>query len=516
MSPRLASGALKAVALTLIALMVGLPTAVATFEHSSRDVVIGAHNATVEPRFDGYATIDFGPVLPRMRVPADQPFNLGVNIDLGDSEVSNLDELVARDAVIASQPDGEIAKVTSTVTGMAGDAALRGIGSGVLAVLIAVLGWRAVGTERRVALRARINSPDRKLVMVSATVGVTVVASVLLIAAPEQPSTDTTEQRWTNLTAVVPNIPTDEVLDKVEISQGAASKGGTALIESAIKTYRTSVDFYGELAAEAATVAVRAPRKGETTALVVTDRHLNIGMDQVARAIADQAKAKTLIDLGDDTSAGGKWEAFSINSLARHFKGFEIVAVAGNHDTGPFTARTMRKAGFTVLDGKPVRVSGIRYLGSRDPRSSGLTAGYSGDESDSIAAIRKQDELLTERACQDGKVDVVLAHSPSSAKKTAASGCAYLVLSGHLHRQVGPDVVRGTNGRNTVTLSTGSTGGAVYAFALGSKLRRPAQVAVVTFRDGRPVGLQSVDFQPGGEVTAQAYVPIVRSEPTAR
>lgn len=513
----LAPTALKAVALTLIALVVGLPTAVVTFEHSSRYVVIGAHSATVEPRFDGYATIDFGPVLPRMRVPSGQPFDLGVNIDLGDSEVSNLDELVARDAVIASQPQGEIAKVTSTVAGMAGDAALRGLGSGILGVLITVLAWRAVGPERRATLRLRAASPDRRLVLVSATVGVTVVASMVLIAVPEgsRPA-EVTETEWASLTAVVPDIPTDEVLDKVEISQGAASKGGVAVFESGIETYRTSVEFYGKLADEAATVAVRAPRKGEKTALVVTDRHDNIGMDKAARAIADQAKARILIDLGDDTSAGGKWEAFSINSLARHFKGFEVVAIAGNHDTGPFIRRTMRSEDFTVLDGKPRKINGIRFIGSSDPRSSGFTAGYSGDESDSIDAIRKLDTAVTAAACKDGKVSTLLAHSPTAAKQAAASGCVDLVLSGHLHRQVGPDVIRGANGRNTVTLSTGSTGGAVYAFALGSKLRRPAQVTIVTFKDGRPIGLQPVDFQPGGEVTAQAYVRIARSGPTAR
>jgi len=507
--------ALKVVALTLIGIVVGLPTAITTFDHSSREVVIGAHNATVQPRFDGYATLDFGPVLPRMRVPSGQPLDLGVNIDLGDSQVSNLDQLVARDAIIASQPQGEIAKVTSTVLGMARDAALRGLGAALLAVLGSVLAWRAVGPERRAQIWTHATAPTREQMIAGAATGVTVLTSLVLIATPERPTTaaDATDMEWNNLTAVVPNIPTDPVLDKVEISQGAASKGGTALIESAIATYRTSVEFYGKLAEEADKVVVRTPRKGESTALVVTDRHDNIGMDQAARAVADRARASMLIDLGDDTSAGGKWEAFSINSLAKQFKGFDTVAVAGNHDTGPFIRQTLLSAGFRVLNGKPRTIDGIRFVGSSDPRSSGLTAGYSGDESDSIAAIRDQDEALTKAACDDGDVSVLLAHSPTAVSKAAASGCADLVLTGHLHRQVGPDVVSGANGRDTVTLSTGSTGGAVYAFALGSKLRRDAQVSIVTFKSGRPVGLQLVDFKTGGQVTAQPYVPIRKSNP---
>jgi predicted phosphodiesterase len=505
---------LKVVALALIAIVVGLPTATATFQHSSREVVIGAHNATVEPRFDGYATIDFGPVLPRMRVPADQPLDLGVNIDLGDSEVSNLDQLVARDAVIASQPQGEIAKVAATVGDMLLDALLRGVGAGVLAVVGVVLAWLAVGPDRRTTIWAHATSPTRNQVYAGVAVGVTVATSLVLIGAPDRPrtATDATDREWNNLTAVVPNIPTDPVLDKVEISQGAASKGGTAVVESAIATYRTSVAFYGKLAEKSGKIVVRTPLEGETTALVVTDRHDNIGMDQVARAVADQAKASMLIDLGDDTSVGGKWEAFSINSMARQFKGFDKVAVAGNHDTGPFIRKTLKSAGFTVLSGEPDTVGGIRFVGASDPRSSGLTAGYSGDESDSIAAIRRQDEALTKAACDDGDVSVLIAHSPSAVSKASASGCVDLVLTGHLHRQVGPEVVTGANGRKTVTLTTGSTGGAVYTFALGSKLRRPAQVSIVTFSDGRAVGSQSVDFEPSGQVSAQEYVPIVESD----
>lgn len=505
--------ALKVVALTLIALVVGVLTALGTFEQSSRHVVIGAHNATVEPRFDGYATIDAGPLFPGVRVPSGQPFGLGVSIDLGDSQVSNLDQLIARDAVIASQPEGEVAKVASTVGGMAVDAALRGLGAAVLALLLVVLAWKAVGPERRAALRARADSPTRKQVVVGIAAGATGLASLVLVAVPEQPqaAADVTHVKWSALKAVVPDIPADKVLNKVEISQGAASKGGTALIESGVKTYRTSVAFYGKLATQAGAAKVRTPAKGETTALVVTDRHDNIGMDPVARAIAERAKASMLIDLGDDTSNGGKWEAFSINSLAKQFKGIETVAIAGNHDNGPFIPKTMRAAGFDLLAGKPRDIAGIRFLGSSDPRSSGLTAGYSGNESDSISEIREQDEALTKAACDDGSVSVLLAHSPSAVSQAAASGCVDLVLTGHLHRQVGPFVVAAADGRNTVTLTTGSTGGAVYAFALGSKLRRDAQVAVVTFKDGHPIGVQSVDFSTGGDVSPRAYVPITVS-----
>ena len=171
----------------------------------------------------------------------------------------------------------------------------------------------------------------------------------------------------------------------------------------------------------------------------------------------------------------------------------------------------MVKRGFHLLGGKPTTVDGIRFLGSSDPRSSGYTAGYNGNESDNIAALRAQDVALTNAACTDSKVAVIAVHSPSSAIKAAASGCADLVLSGHLHRQVGPTVVEGGNGRSTTTLTTGTTGGAVFAFALGSKLRRAAQLTVVTFKDGLPIGVQPINFDPAGTITPAAYRPITTS-----
>lgn len=502
--------AVKVLLLLALGVGVALPTALTTFVHSERSIVIGAHDATVQPNFDGYARIDFGTLIPQIRLPAEAPFGIGLDIRLGDSEVTELNQLIARDAVIASQPQGEIAAVRSSVVSMVADAAMRGLGAGIVAVVLAALAWRAVGSQRRRALWAAARHPRRRQVGGAALVAASLVGAMVLIAAPDRPRGD--DSQWQPIGAAFPLLPSDPVLDKVEIVQGASTAGSKALVQGALDTYQTSVAFYGKLTRTAEQAVLRTPDEGQTTALVVTDRHDNIGMDPVARAIADRAEASMLIDLGDDTSTGASWETFSLNSLAREFEGFDIVSVAGNHDTGDTVTDQMADKGFTVLDGEPVEVGGVRFLGSSDPRSSGLTAGYLGDAADNSAALAAQDEALLERACDDGEVAVIAVHSPSSAKKAATSGCADLVISGHLHRQVGPTTTAGANGRLTTTLSTGSTGGAVYAFALGSKLRRVAQATVVTFEDGRPIGLQLVDFEPGGFVTPQAFVPLEPSE----
>ena len=495
---------LEALALLAIAAIVGAPVAFSTFVHSERHVVTGAHDATVSPVLDGYATLDFGAVLPKVRLPADTVAGVGVEIALGNAEVESIDQLVARDAVIASQPEGEIAAVRTEVREMLEAALLRGVGVGVLVAVGVALTWLAVGRERRALLWNASRHPTRYQALVAGFVGATVVASVVLVAVPEQDERPPTS--WVPLVQAFPDVPRDPVLDQLEIVNGSATEGSKAAVQGALETYRESVEFYGALALRAAaTTDVRQPREGERTALVVTDRHDNIGMDPVAHAIAVRAEAELLIDLGDDTSNGGDWETFSINSLAREFRGFPIVAVAGNHDQGTSVTETMKDRGFRLLAGRPVNVGGIRFLGSSDPRSSGLVAGYDGDEGDNIAAISKQDRTLTDVACKDGRVSVLAVHSPASAQRASESGCVDLVLSGHLHRQVGPDEIEGENGRRTTTLAIGSTGGAVYTFALGSKLRRPAQVAIVTFRDGRPVGVQPVTFEPGGTIDVARY-----------
>jgi len=499
----------KVLVVVALALATGVPTAYTTFVHSERDIVIGAHDATVQPSFDGWAEIDFGAVLPRMRLPANAPAGIGVEIRLGEADVTSLQEIIARDAVIASQPEGELETLNAAVRSMALDAVARGVGVGLLVVLLTVVVWRAVGRTRRRELLKRWGRPTvRRGIVIAAAALVTVIA-LALVAAPDRPREDQTA--WSPLQSLFPGVPDDAILDTIEVANTASARGSRALIEGAVATYRESQEFYGKLAVVAATAEVRTPEDGEITALVVTDRHDNIAMDPVARAIASRAGVSLLIDLGDDTSTGAAWEAFSLNSLAREFRGIPTVAVAGNHDTGGFVREQMEEKGFTVLDGEPVDVGGVRFIGSSDPRSSGLTAGYSGDESDNIAAISEQDDALTTAACEDGGVAVAAVHSSASAKKLAASGCVDLVLSGHLHRQVGPTTVEGENGRLTTTLSTGSTGGAVYAFALGSKLRRLAQVTIVTFKDGAPVGLQPVSFEPGGIVTVADYVALTPS-----
>jgi hypothetical protein len=283
-------------------------------------------------------------------------------------------------------------------------------------------------------------------------------------------------------------------------------------VASAVDTYRRSVTFYSALVADAPALRTRLhrPADGEVVGLLVSDRHDNIGMDPVAHAVAQAGRATFLLDAGDDTSTGGTWEAFSLESLEQAFRDVDQrFAVAGNHDNGDFVTRQAAELGFETLDGRVVDgPAGTRILGVSDPRSSGL--GTWRDQRG--ISFTDQEQRLATLACEhdrDGdRVDVLLVHDANSGRAALARGCVDLVLAGHLHEQVGPTRVVGANGRVGYSYTNGTTGGAAYAVAVGSKLRRDAEVTLVTLRDGAVRGLQPVVVTTIGGFRVAPYVPL--------
>lgn len=87
------------------------------------------------------------------------------------------------------------------------------------------------------------------------------------------------------------------------------------------------------------------------------------------------------------------------------------------------------------------------------------------------------------------------------------------MVTGHLHRQVGPTAVTAPDGSVATTYTGGTTGGAAYAFALGTTLRQSAQMTLITYRDGSPIGLQALDVDTGGQVSLQPWSPLPPSRP---
>ena len=79
--------------------------------------MLATHDAELEPSLDGYVVLHTGPVLPDLRQPSGS--RIGVDITLGKTDATSVDELLQRYAFIASQPEGQIAKVREALGDMA-------------------------------------------------------------------------------------------------------------------------------------------------------------------------------------------------------------------------------------------------------------------------------------------------------------------------------------------------------------------------------------------------------------
>lgn len=484
-------------------LTVGVSSGLAFFLGDSRTVVVASHDAVITPTFDGYVALRTGPLLPDVRRPTGTP--IGVDLVLGKTQSDSVEELFARYAFIASEPDSQVAKVTDALRDMALSATLRGVALG----LVPLATWWLLGPHRRGQLFR--GARTRRGVLG----GVLLLAVPLLLWQPWSADEDTQESQgeWEPLETFMAGYPVPEEAAGIEIRNSPTTVQTQRLIQSAVDTYEQSKTFYDAAAEDADELDLREPEADETVALVVSDRHDNIGMDRVARAIGDRAGATVVLDAGDDTSTGQPWEAFSLDSLDRAFDDLDRFAVAGNHDNGPFVASYLDDLGWTMLDGSRVEAPwGGLLLGVDDPRSSGL--GNWRDETG--LSFTEVGDRLADAACdQDddgGRISTLLVHDANLGRESLDRGCVDLVIGGHTHVQDGPDPVEGEDGAIGYTLTNGTTGGAAYAIAIGSKPRRDADVTLVTYRDGRPVGTQWVRLRTDGVFVIGAYAELVLDE----
>lgn len=468
------------------------------FLSGTRSIELASHDAVVQPTLSGAAVVETGPVLPDVRIKTGGL--LGVDIRLAKTDAADTDELVRRYGYIAGQPEGQIAKVGDTVEGMLLDAAVRGAVAGLVPIAV----WLLVGRTRRRELAARVRLPH-----VLVGLGLVVVLGVALWqpwTADDEAFADDAD--WISLQDFLgPQVPLPAGLEDVEVRGDVTTAQTRRLIGSAVDTYDKSKVFYAAAAEEAAALHLREPTEGDTVVAFVSDRHDNIGMDPVARAIADAAGASAVYDGGDDTSSGKSWEAFSLDSVSEAFDGFDRWGVAGNHDHGSFVHDYLADHGWTMLDGEVVPgPGGTTLLGVDDPRSSGLGS-WRDEKGLSFADVEQR---LADAACaSDERLTTMLVHDANLGREALDRGCVDLVLGGHLHVRSGPTRIDGTNGQVGFRYTTGTTGGAAYAIAIGSKPRRAADVSLVTYRDGRPAGVQWVTLQTDGVFQVGTYVPLL-------
>ncbi len=482
-----------ALVLGLVWLGVSLASFVILLLNSSDTVVVASHDTVLRPTFSGEIVVHTGPVLPDLRMPTGR--RIGIDLTLGKTEATSTQDLIDRYAIIASQPEGQIAKVETVVRDMAVSAALRAAAIGLLPVVV----WLLVGRRRRREL-------GREMVSVRGLVVVALVLGLVVIAMEPWRRVDPVladETAWSPLTEFV-GVPLPDELSTVEVRTDVTTVQSRRLLQSMLDTYDRSKTWYAEAATEAADLVLHVPAEDETVVLLVSDRHDNIGMDSVARAIGDAGGATAVFSAGDETSDGRSWEAFSLDSLNEAFDGYDKFAVSGNHDHGDFVADYLEQRGWVNPDGGIVDGPGGSVLaGANDPRSSGL--GNWRDETG--LSFDDHAQAVADTVCEsEERVTTLLVHDANSGDPALERGCVDLVIGGHTHVVDGPREVTGENGMIGYTYTTGSAGGAAYAIAVGSKPRRPAAVTLITYREGRPVGIQPVVLETNGVFTVRPYV----------
>lgn len=489
---------LRAAGFVLAWAVVAVPVWMLVFFHSQAPLVVASHDATVSPTLDRHSRIEMGPYLPDFRIRNDQL--VGVDVVLGKTDARSTSELVRRYALLAGRPEPEERRIREEVIGLAWDA----VPVAVFAGLVPIGLWLLLGRRRRADLA-------RPTVLRAAAVTGAFGLVLLVVLQPWRPDADRVQtSTWLPLPQAIPEIQVPPELAHVEVQGGLLTATTRKFISSGFDSYRRSVEFFKGIEDKAPTIAdlLHRPGPDEITAVLVSDRHDNISMDAVVRRVADLAGATVIIDAGDDTSSGQPWEAFSLDSLDDAFKDYDArIAIAGNHDNGSFVSRYLEKSGWTHLEATtPVKPFGdVRFFGVDDPRSSGLGSWI--DEKG--LSYGEVEQRMADTLCQldsEGKrVATVVVHAASLARPALDRGCVDLVLAGHLHRQVGPTRVVGENGKVGYTYTNGTTGGAAYAIAIASKLRREAEFTLVTYADGRPVGIQPVRITPAGEYVVEPY-----------
>lgn len=461
------------------------------------ETTLGTHEVTISPTFDDHVTFEMDGV-GKLRLPSDGQTSIGAYITVENSP--NLRKNLQQDILIAANPDGEIAKLKDETEAMIIKSFAQGTLIGGIALGGVFLAKRRLSPEKQFR-SDYLHTPQ---LVGGLVVGISVGLAMSQLGKDGNLHPDT-ETSWVQVTDQVTALKQvdNKMLQALQVEPGLVTDAFIEGANSMVDGYNKARTFYANLYDRFDTVApkLNQPTDEQTVVLHVTDRHDNILMDKVLRKLGDAGGASVVLSTGDDTSSGLSVEAFSLNSLNQTFEGYDKIIAAGNHDYGNFVTDYLAERGWVVLNGAPEEVAGIRFLGDSDPRQSSVTVRMEGEDQ----LIEELGEQLASTACEDGDVSTIAVHDADAGTLAATSGCVELILAGHDHVQKGPTVLESVDDSRPVTLTTGTSGGATFAVAMSSKLKRNAQATLVTYEDGSPVGLQVVTFQTNGEIVVDPY-----------
>jgi predicted phosphodiesterase len=487
---RLAAGALLGMVLA---------PAVATQQESIEQ--FGGHTSVISPTIDGHLTIAEG-ALGEGRLEIDTPLGLGAHIRLGPTSLSP-GQLPDEYLQLFLHSDGEITHAKEVVARQ-----LR------QSVLVAFIGGELLAFTVAAGVQ-KLTSRPRAALATGALACATALGGMPPLNTSQTPEA---YSGWEPLSSMIG----DEDMDYIPSQLQPVEIKGTLLrvaIAQAWPLYKekfiVAKEFYRGLETGLQSQAYRvAPRQdGEVRVVFASDRHDNIAMDASIAQIIGLNQAEIVGSLGDDTSSGNENEAFSINSLATKTKNApHRFQVDGNHDS-LVTRQLFEKSGFVNANTqKVISLAGLTIMGTADPRHSSLGMRMQNGEK-SMSQVAAE---LKQAACSRKQpVDLLVVHDYKLAEPAVRSGCAKLSVSGHYHSATKPETITTSNGRPSVRITMGTTGGAEDAISWGP-LSVDANILVAGFMaDSAGVMqlhmLQSYNFYTNGTVAIADplfYVPI--------
>lgn len=408
--------------------------------HASADTYLGPHPTTVSTNNRGSITADGGPIT-SLEVPFHSPFNIGATATLHAppaalGNAADIPTLAAEYAQLAKGVGENFSDVRHKLEVDALEIDLE------IASATAFIGWLASQKLRGAyeKIGERVAHPRA------------VVAGLACLAC----AASMTSQFSTHN-----DSPThgDAIFDGTPLAgshlTGAYGPTAEKLISLGLNAYEYNELFYKRVTHNT-DIALKS---GESimpfsdnpdiaTGVFITDFHCNLNMTKVIVKVAEAANANFIADGGDTTLGGTSAETICATDLSKHKPSKTvIIRVKGNHDSTD-TIDAEEKAGDIVLQGKPVTVDGITFLGDSDPRQSGVGTGTTDPSGETTAELG---DKLAAKACEatatnGQKLDVLMVHDPDAAQATIDSSCVQTTLTGHLHERIGPitenDVMR--------------------------------------------------------------------------
>lgn len=248
---------------------------------------------------------------------------------------------------------------------------------------------------------------------------------------------------------------------------------------------------------------------GVITVLMASDIHCNTGMSRVLARAAQLGGADVYLDGGDITMTGTTAENICVDSVHRALpQGLPRVFVKGNHDSAD-TAAHARELGWEVLDGRPVTAAGLTFFGLPDPRRTVFPSGDVLERGETGADFTAR---VAAEACAAESIDTLVIHDPRQAAQALGAGCAGFGVSGHWHRQTGPEPFG-----PAVRFVNSTTGGALANALTPGPLKMPAEFSFIRYdaQSRKLIDIQVVTVDMDAQVSFSPWMPIPQPGPWA-